>query len=333
MNIERIQLTAPHEPEVATVELDVQGLGATEVLSETQYSLVSPGTELLGVQTAADHEFPYQVGYACVDRVTKTGAEIENLEAGDLVMNTGRHASHHRLETTETPVVPVPNGLDPKAAPFARLCGVSMPALQTTPISPPARLAVFGLGLVGNLACQMAGVLGYDVVGFEPIAARRDIADRCGVRTTLDPTAGDPEAMVDEEGLDSPPLLFECSGTADAIADAVTLAATEADIVQIGVPWVQTNPEVSAHQILNPLFRKYLTIRSGWEWQIPRFGTNHDRFSHSENYAHAMELLADGEINQQELLTHVVTPDEIGAAYEGLEEQKDEFLGVVVDWT
>ena len=51
------------------------------------------------------------------------------------------------------------------------------------------RAAVTGLGLVGNLAALLRGA-GLRVLGAEPLAERRRVAERCGIPETFDPTAG-----------------------------------------------------------------------------------------------------------------------------------------------
>lgn len=85
--------------------------------------------------------------------------------------------------------------------------------------------------------------------------------------------------------------------------------------------------------VQNSLFERYLTIRGGWEWQIPTLPEQLERYSHYENYAHAMRLMARDELDTGDLVTHVVEPNELQEAYDGLATAKDEYLGVVIDWT
>lgn len=331
MRTEKLVFTGPGEVEIRSTAID-EDLGETGLLGETLYTLVSPGTELMSAETASPDSFPLSVGYATVDRVLDTGSEVESVEPGDEVFTRGDHAAHHRLDVAESPVVPVPEGVPTRLAPFARFCGVSTPSIQTAEVNPPALAAVFGLGLVGNLACQMLAAFGYDVVGLDPVDARRRTAEGCGVGTTLDPTV-DLDARLPAAVDGSPGLVLECSGTAAALASAVEIADRDAEIVQIGAPWEETDPDVSAYDVQDALFFDYLTLRSGWEWQIPDFADDFDRYSHYENYAHALELIARGEVTVADLVTHLVSPSDAQSAYDGLAEQKETHLGVLLDWS
>lgn len=333
MKRDRVRFVDELEAEVESDDLRAE-VGPTEVLTETCYSLISPGTEVMSSVTRSESEFPFEPGYASVDRVLEVGEDVETIRSGDTVLASQPHASHHRFDVTELPAVPVPDDLSPKDAPFARLFGVGMPSFQTAAAAPPATVGVFGLGLIGNLACQLTDAFGYEPVGLDPVEARRDLARRCGVAATTDPNEADLAAHLSSAfGIDGCELILECSGTAAAMRDAVDIAATGGEVVQVGAPWVETDPDVTAFDVQDPLFHEYLTLRSGWEWQLPMFADDLDRHSHEENYAHALALLAAGDVVVDELVTHVVRPDDVGRAYEGLAHEKEDYLGVLIDWS
>lgn len=331
MRRDRLLFTDALSVEVRSEAFEIDDLGGNEIVSEVQYSVISPGTEIMSNRTRDPAEFPHEAGYASVDRILEVGTGVEEFESGDLVMTMRPHASHHRFDITESPTVALPAATPVKDAPFARLCGVSMPTFQTTNVTPPALVAVFGLGPVGNLAAQVATTFGYDVIGIEPIEARRAWAQDCGIAQTVSPGEDLTDEIVSAVG--APELLVECSGTAVALRDAIEIADVGGEVVQVGAPWVEDDPEVSTHELQNQLFFEYLTLRSGWEWQIPFFAGEHDRQSHAGNYERAMELIGRGEIVVEDLVTHEIQPSEFQAAYEGLAHAKDQYLGVRIDWT
>jgi len=47
----------------------------------------------------------------------------------------------------------------------------------------------------------------------------------------------------------------------------------------------------------------------------------------------AMDLIASGALKVAPLHTHTLSPAEAESAYEGLKSAKDEYVGVVFDWT
>ena len=57
------------------------------------------------------------------------------------------------------------------------------------------QVAVFGLGAIGLMAVQMARIAGADqVIGVDPIEARRGVAKALGADVALDPLADDSDA-------------------------------------------------------------------------------------------------------------------------------------------
>ncbi|MFP4061041.1 MAG: hypothetical protein ACOCXW_02265 [Bacteroidota bacterium] len=46
-----------------------------------------------------------------------------------------------------------------------------------------------------------------------------------------------------------------------------------------------------------------------------------------------MNLIKEGTLNVEPLYTHKLTPENPQEAYDGLRNKKDEYIGVVFDWT
>jgi len=70
-----------------------------------------------------------------------------------------------------------------------------------------------------------------------------------------------------------------------------------------------------------------------WRYRIPRDPGGHTKHSLERNVDILLALIAEGRLQVEPLLTHVLPPSECGAAYAGLRDRKDEYLGVVFDWT
>jgi len=84
------------------------------------------------------------------------GQDVADVRAGDLMFGMGPHRSFQRFARAD--VLPLPPGLSPASAVFARMMGVTMSTLVTTTARPPARVLVSGLGLVG--LCWLVGSSG-----------------------------------------------------------------------------------------------------------------------------------------------------------------------------
>jgi threonine dehydrogenase-like Zn-dependent dehydrogenase len=229
----------------------------------------------------------------------------------------------------------VPDGLPDEQAVFVRLATVSMTTLCTTIAHGGDTIAVVGLGLVGNLAAQVFQTCGMVVHAFDLSPARRALAERCGLRS-VHPA----EAMTDFA--EQCQLVIEATGSATALASAVELAADGGEIVMVGAPWGGEANSVPSSRLTRSIFLRFLRLRSGSEWEIPRLPTPPQAVSRRPapptpssiygNTVAALSWLADGRLVVAPLITHRLAPEAIQAAYTGQAERRDEHLGVILTW-
>jgi threonine dehydrogenase-like Zn-dependent dehydrogenase len=283
--MKQIQITAHRTATLAEVPEPDTALAPNEVRGRTVVSLCSPGTEV-NHGFLAKAGFPIAVGYASVFEVEEVGSAVTDVSPGALVFGSGGHASRQRCERRD--VTPLPDGLKPETAVFARLAGVSMSTLNTTTARAPSRVLVTGLGPVGNLAAQIFSICGYQVTGIDPVEARRKLAQAHGlvdVRATLG--EGDLSGKV--------ALHVECSGHEQAVLDGVKSVRRRGEVVLVGVPW-HRRTDLYAHELLHAIFHRYVVVRSGWEWEVPRHPAEFSGSSITENYIAALQWLAQGRL-------------------------------------
>lgn len=323
-------------PRIGVVELAQQSvsdteLGPTDVVVRTHVTVISPGTELArlaGAPLTIDDRsatFPRaDIGYANIGTVLAAGSAL-TVRPGDRVYTMARHGSVVRVDAKRALCLPVPAGLADETAVFARLVSVSMTTLLTTKARGGDSVAVIGLGLIGNLAAQVFAAAGMRVTAVDRSPARRAFATECGLSNVRGPE--------DLDGLERRHrLVIDASGSARALPTAVRLAATGGEIVMIGAPWGGTDNSVPTGTIMGEVFLRFLSIRSGSEWEIPMNPEPLAIGSIQQNAATALEWLADGRINVRPLITHRLSPDAAGEAYRGLRDNPDEYLGVILQW-
>lgn len=116
------------------------------------------------------------------------------------------------------------------AEPFS----VAVRALRRGRLRGGERVAVLGGGPVGIAVAQVAIAGGAEIVTLvEPLADRRDLAGRLGMRA-VDPPAAAGGALRDNDG-DGPDLVVDCTGSVDAPLSAIRLARRGGRIVLVGV--------------------------------------------------------------------------------------------------
>jgi threonine dehydrogenase-like Zn-dependent dehydrogenase len=121
---------------------------------------------------------------------------------------------------------------DPIDATFADPLAVSLHAVARAARSgTPA--AVVGLGAIGLATLNAALLEGFGPVGgVDPIEGKRELAMKAGAAVAVAP--GDDGAL--ERGIGGPPqVVFECTGRAEAVQQAIGLAATGGVVVLVGI--------------------------------------------------------------------------------------------------
>lgn len=327
----RIVFTSPGHAAVDVFEVPAEPLGAWQVDVKTRVSLLSPGTELafldgrLGMTNAAPRTFPRtSVGYANIGTVLAAGDQT-SVHRGQRVFSMGNHASRVRIDVRKELCIPVPDRVDDESAAFARIAQVSMTTMRTTFARAGDCVAVVGLGLVGNVAAQVFRQSGMTVDAFDPVDSRRRVARDAGVHSVHD---------LDEidEFQHRHRLVIEASGSAQGLVEAVKLATNGGEVVMVGAPWGGDANSVPSSRLTRDIFFRFLRLRSGSEWEIPRQST--DAFPHSieANLRTAMAWLETGKLVGLPLVTHRLSPAEIQFAYDGLRSHAEAFLGVVLNW-
>jgi len=305
------------------VDIENPGLpGPEEILGRTICTLVSPGTEL--ASSYCGEKFPSFPGYAAVARVETIGKSVTRFREGDVFFYEGGHRSFHLVK--EVNAVPVAGGLAPEKAVLCRLMGVSMTTLMTTPARPGAMVIISGAGPVGYLASQIFNLSGYDVVVVEPLQERRENVSLAGIPRVFPEM---PLHVTDIAGKVA--LVVECSGNESAVLDACRVVRKRGEVVLVGVPW-KRQTDIYAHEILHAVFHRWVVLRSGWEWELPRYAVDFQPHGIITGYETALRWLAGGKIFTEGLIS-IAEPAEAQVVYQALLHRKNESLFAVFDWT
>ena len=150
-------------------------LGPEDVLIGTEYSLVSAGTELAKLSGLQKVDYPFVPGNRAVGKVLAVGSAVRDLQPGIRVFSHIPHASHALATRLR---VAVPDDVEPCMAPMVGLALVGMTAVRVGQVELGDRVAVIGLGVVGNLTAQLLEAAGAQVIGIDLVAGRLEKATR-----------------------------------------------------------------------------------------------------------------------------------------------------------
>jgi threonine dehydrogenase-like Zn-dependent dehydrogenase len=129
----------------------------------------------------------------------------------------------------------VPAGSDPRIGIFSHIGAVALNGVHDARIRMGDLVVVFGLGVPGQIVMQAARASGATVIGVDPVAGRRTIAERLGADRTLDPAAGSVADIVKgETGGRGADICIEVSGVPSALAEAMRTVAYASRVVAMG---------------------------------------------------------------------------------------------------
>lgn len=129
-------------------------------------------------------------------------------------------------------------------------------------------------------------------------------------------------------------VTVEAIGNPRLVEMAYQLTRTKGEVILLGSPRGEFITNATA--ILNyshSIGLGAITLRSAHEGLYPTMHTGESKHSLEQNSRLVYERISKGKFKVEELLTHVINPEDAQSAYDGLTGRKDEYLGVIMDWT
>jgi 2-desacetyl-2-hydroxyethyl bacteriochlorophyllide A dehydrogenase len=346
--------------------------GANEVLVRVQASLISAGTEKMvmefagksligkakerpdlvkkvlqkvqrdGAMAALQSAFgkldePLPLGYSAAGDVMEVGAHLtREFKVGARVAIAGAGLANH-AEYCAVPrnlVVKIPDSVPYQEACYATLCAIALHGVRNADISLGSRVLVVGLGLVGQLAVQLAAAAGARVAATDPNPTRSQLAKHCGAHWAMGPRALQEgwQQFTDGRGFDA---ILLCAATAsdELLQQAAELARDRANIVLVGK--VGTRFDYASYM------KKELNLRVSRSYGPGRYDPSFEQqgltyppgfvpFTERDNLADAVRLMGEGKLCPAELTTHTFTFENALAAYDLIAKGAGGSLGVVL---
>ena len=248
MSERRVSFRAPRD--VAVVAYEERAPGAGEVRVRTLYSGISAGTELTAYRgtnpyvtrrwdaerrlfvDGATFDYPLDDwGYEQVGEVVELGDGVTRLRVGDRVWGIWGHRSSAVL--AEGAVAErLLDELPPLCGVFARIGAVALNAILDAEVHVGETVAIFGLGVPGLIAAQLAALSGADVLAVDRIPRRLSLAETFGAT----PVGEGGEGVKDATGGRGADVTIDLTGSAAALHEAIRGAAYASRVVVAGFP-------------------------------------------------------------------------------------------------
>ena len=350
--------------DVPTPELD-----DWRVLVRTESSLVSAGTERAKVETARDtllgkaRRRPDQVrqvldklrtdgigatidavrsrleawsplGYCATGVVERVGTRVRDIQPGDRVACGGEEAAHAEvLALPGTLCVPVPAGVDSTAAAFTTVGAIALHGFRQADVRLGERVAVVGLGLVGQLSARIARAGGCQVVGIDIEAWRVEHAQQAGILDVA--RRRDQVTQEDFDSCDAVLVTAAAPTSSDPVSLATDLARERGRIVIVG--------DVRLDLDRRRLYAKELDVRLARSYGPGRYDAEYEqrgldypvayvRWTERRNMGEFLRLLAEDRIEVADLITHRFPIERAGEALDVLTNEQERAVGVLIEY-
>jgi threonine dehydrogenase-like Zn-dependent dehydrogenase len=331
--------------QIALVEEPDAEISANGVSVRTLYSGISAGTELTAYRGSNPYlskrwdpqlhlfldgkstvSYPWdRWGYEEVGVVEKVGRSVTRIAPGDLIWGAWGHRSTAVLDEPYAAGRILPPGTDPLLGIFSEIGGIALNVVLDADVHVSETVAVFGLGVLGQLVAQLARLNGAEVIAVDMRPDRLRLAAQLGAAETIDASAGGvAERVRDLTGGRGADVSLEVTGSYRALHEAIRATAYNSRVVAAG------------------FFQgKGADLRLGEEFHHNRIqlvcsqiagvaaGVSH-RWNRYRLTSTAVQLAVTGRLEVRPLITHILPVSEADRAFRMLATGSTPALQVVL---
>jgi predicted dehydrogenase/D-arabinose 1-dehydrogenase-like Zn-dependent alcohol dehydrogenase len=250
-------------------------------------------------------EQPIPLGYCHVGTVIDAG-EAPGFSPGDRVVSNGPHAEV--VSVAQDLCARIPDGVEDEAAAFVPLAAIAWEGINLLKVVPGDRIVVIGLGLIGQIAVRILRLLGCEVLGFDPYAERRALAERHGAVMTGRGVDADTAALAWTGGHGVAGVLITASASTDVIVNqAARSCRRRGRVVLVGVVGLRLNRA--------DFYRNEVSFQVSCSYGVRSVGVEG---SARDNFEQVLSWMAEQKLEVGDLVTNRIAFDDAHTAYAAL---------------
>ena len=281
---------------------------------------------------------PMALGYSSAGTIVALGEDMSGFEVGQRVACAGGGYAVH-AEYAVVPrnlLTPLPEHVEFESAAFTTLGAIALHGFRLAEPQIGETVAVIGMGLLGLLTSQIAAAAGCRVLGIDIDPKRIALASSLGLQACLRDQAEDSaRGFTTNRGFD---MVIICADTPanDPIELAGAIARDRARVVATGAVGLTFPRKIYYEKELSFInSRSYGPGRydASYEENGQDYPIGYVRWTEGRNFEAIVELLANGKLQVQSLITHRFPIERATEAYDVITGKKDEpFLGVLLTY-
>lgn len=278
---------------------------------------------------------PLPLGYCNAGTVLEVGACVTGFEVGDRVANNGQHAEIVCVPTNLC--AKIPDGVTDEQASFTVISAIALQGIRLLAPTLGERIAVIGLGLIGQIAVQLLRASGCQVLGIDLDKRKVDLAQKfgavpCHVGGGADPVAG---ALAFSEGRGVDGVLITASAkNNEIIHQAAQMSRKRGRIILVGVIGLELRR--------SDFYEKELTFQVSCSYGPGRYDASYEqegkdyplpyvRWTEQRNFEAVLDMLATKRLNVDSLIDRRSPLTDAPSIYSDLASNKDT-LGLVLNY-
>ncbi|MFM9028233.1 MAG: bi-domain-containing oxidoreductase, partial [Bacteroidota bacterium] len=282
---------------------------------------------------------PSSLGYCCAGEVIAVAADVTGFQIGDRVACGGNTAVH--AEVVSVPMnlcVRLDEQVPMESAAFTTLGAIALQGVRQADLRLGENCAVIGLGIVGQLTIQLLKASGVRAFGIDVDARPVRLATECGADLSLERSREDLEQVLLEatagHGVDAV-IIAAGTDSTDPIDLAGIIARKKGRVIVVGA--VPTGFKRTHY------FRKELDLRMSGSYGPGRYDAEYEesgmdypyayvRWTENRNMQAFAELLREGKLHIDKLISHRFLFSEAVKAYDMIVERSEPFTGIVLSY-
>lgn len=282
---------------------------------------------------------PIPLGYSIAGRVLEVGTNMSGLNVGDRVACGGAgYANHSEINyVPKNLMVKIPEGVDDIDASFVTVGAIALQGVRQTEPKLGERVAVIGLGLLGQLTVQLLKANGCKVIGSDVDPDKIALAKKLGADETCH--ASDLIAKANEfsngHGVDAV-IIAASTSSNQPVIDAAEISRMRGRVIFLGM--------VGMDIPRNDYYKKEIDLRLSMAYGPGRYDPEYEekgndypydlvRWTEQRNFEAFLGLIEEGKITPKDLITHSYDFDDAMTAYDLLEGKiQEKYLGIVLNY-
>lgn len=291
------------------------------------------------VREKLDNSIP--LGYSCAGEVIAVGEGVTEFSVGDRVACAGAGYANH-AEVVFVPknlCVKVPEAVNLEDAAYVTLGAIAMQGIRVADPKLGERIAVIGLGLLGQLTVQILKSAGCEVIGIDLDPDKVNLAKATGADLAINRGDGSltnqVQAFTQGYGVDGV-IITAATSSNDPVELAAELCREKGRVVVVGA--------VKMDVPRPPFYAKELDLRLSKSYGPGRYDVNYEekgvdypigyvRWTEKRNMEEFLRLINKGLVKVDPLTTHKFAIEEASTGYDLISGKvQEKYLGILLQY-